>query len=85
MTELEKTAEKLGFKDISLSNIDDVFVELRCEKMEKQEKLEVTVSGKEMWMVCAFIVAQLRTDDYTLAIFREGKIDRFMGLDLHYV
>lgn len=67
----------------SLTNLDDIFRELRTKGIT-----EVKVNWNEMLMIALWVVANIEKSyadkNWTaIKILREGKIDKFLGIKLH--
>ena len=81
MVKLEEMYRRVGFEAITVSEIDDIFYALK--KLGIQE---VIVNNEQMGMITMWCIANYGDKEYDgwsrARIIREGKIDKFLGIQL---
>lgn len=78
--ELEKFIKWWGGGELSVSSIDDLFRWLLVQGID-----EVAVNVEQMNMIAHFFVANARDTKEGAGVMKEGRIDRFMGIDLKII
>ena len=75
---LSALAKLIGIEKVTTSNIDDI-----CFKAKELGIKELEVSVEEMTIIAWFYIANSGDKDPAKPkILREGKIDRYLGIDL---